>query len=696
MGGGTEREQADAAARELTSAPCERRALSHNAGRNDLLNEAAPSRDKLPYMPAIKEFLTRGEVVILAGAGVSVGPPSALPGWKALNRSIVNALCSSVEKGLQRPDWLGELRRFVDAQREADRFPPEYQAQLIEEMCGERYFHALQALDIDVINPAHDAIAALAAAGALKAIVTTNFDRLIERALDLRGVPYMTAFDDDGYQRIPAKGVLAVIKIHGCVSAPLSMIDTLKQRRRGRAAYLENCLAPLHSGYWIYAGFSAADLEGNHDYLGLVKGAGQSAGATYVAFPGNPTLGDGAQLLIGAHGDRGTVVVADIAEHLNSLSGNQGSFDAGEPLGPARVDSGLHDWAESLSVSAAALCLGAVLEAIGQAEPAVRILDRLVRKEEEERGTSDYRAVQLHYGRLGAAWGRFVRVPDLNGVISNASVESMQSLMRIMDSELAYPARTWLICALLWHNRGGDAMEVVAELVKMKAPADEAEVDACIATAQLLLLNTSDAMVQMVIDTVPSMLAMAARSGDAVRVARVAALGMLALAETRNDLPARVGDFQSEFAEAARVGDRFAMGMRELALGRWHVGAGGLALAATAGSDAIAQRAIAHLAEAMAAFEQQGMDPWYLFAMLQQAKAFADLRRFDDVVVTMNAALPMIDRFPILTSHFREVEGQLKTMVRDEEAQSAFLGAIDAAKQSGLLQRAEMLQKYVR
>ena len=135
------------------------------------------------------EFARRGELIVMAGAGVSAGRPSALPGWKPLNAAISHALCHRLESSLDRPGWLADIAPLVDAERDADRFPPEYQAQLIEEMCGERYFRALQALDIDVMNPSHDGIAALAAAGAVRAVVTTNFDRLIEQALDGRGLP---------------------------------------------------------------------------------------------------------------------------------------------------------------------------------------------------------------------------------------------------------------------------------------------------------------------------------------------------------------------------------------------------------------------------------------------------------------------------------------------------------------------------
>jgi len=622
-------------------------------------------------------------IVILAGAGVSAGWPSAVPAWKALNRLIVHALCDRLESGLRRPDWLSQIRALIDQQRDADRFPPEYQAQLIEEMCGERYFRALQALDIDLVNSAHDAIAALAATGRVRAIVTTNFDRLIELALERRGVAHGVAYDDAGFTNLGAAGALPVIKIHGSVSNHLSMIDTLKQRRRGRSAALQQCLAPLHSGYWIYAGFSAADLEGNPDYLGLRQGAERSAGATYLAFPGNPGLGAGAKLLMAAHGDRGEVVVTDVAQHLNAMSGNDVAIAAHEALGPPIVQAGLHRWAESLTISAAALCLGAILEAIGEAEPGVRIMDRIVRHELEERDNADFPAMQLHYGRLGAAWGRFVRVPDLNGAISNASVESMQSLMRIMKGDLAFEARTWLIVALLWHDRSSDAFGVAASMAN-ETPSHEAAADSWLAIAQLAIVHSTEAILQSVLDTFEMTYANVIRSGDAARLARVAAIRLFLLAETTHDVPRLAAEFDDEFREAARLGDGFALGIRALAIGRWHTGAG-----------RVPEQALAAIDEAMMWLNRQGMDPWFLYALLQRAKALADLQQFDGVTKTMNAALGMLDRFPVLASHYYEVDGLLRMMLGDESARDSFLTAIDAATNSGFVERASRLQRYL-
>lgn len=104
--------------------------------------------------------------------------------------AIIKALRQRLESALNRRIWLEQPESLLDAARGADRVPPEYQAQLIEEMCGENYFRGLQSLDVEAYNSAHECIAALAAARAFRVIVTRNFDRLIERALEQHAIAY--------------------------------------------------------------------------------------------------------------------------------------------------------------------------------------------------------------------------------------------------------------------------------------------------------------------------------------------------------------------------------------------------------------------------------------------------------------------------------------------------------------------------
>ncbi|WP_283137451.1 SIR2 family protein [Rhizohabitans arisaemae] len=63
-------------------------------------------------------------------------------------------------------------------------------------------------------TPAHRAIAGLAAAGLVGPILTTNLDRLLERALHEAGVPFDVAYELDTLTRVSLDGVV-LLKLHG-------------------------------------------------------------------------------------------------------------------------------------------------------------------------------------------------------------------------------------------------------------------------------------------------------------------------------------------------------------------------------------------------------------------------------------------------------------------------------------------------
>lgn len=290
------------------------------------------------------------------------------------------------------------------------------------------------------------------------------------------------------------------------------------------------------------------------------------------------------------------------------------------------------------------------------------------------------------------------------GSASNASVETVQSLLRVSDSEVGFAASSWLATTWLWLNEGQTAMTMAKRLLKgfvdgqWEAPAprsDEEAVDGWLSATQVCVVNAHHQTATAVAGTSEKAIERAKKCGDVVRTARVAAMELLALAETMEDVPSLAQPYDIDFAEAAKVGDGFALGMRSLALGRWHVGAGGLALARTTDAATVARRALAHLQQAVVFFQRQGMDPWELFALVQLTKAHADLRQFDDAQVLIEKAVKGLERFPILASHVYEVEGQVRTMWGDPKAGESFQTALEAAEQSGLVYRRKSLLRYV-
>ncbi|HSF58514.1 MAG TPA: SIR2 family protein, partial [Candidatus Binatia bacterium] len=163
-----------------------------------------------------------------------------------------------------------------------------------EDECGLEYFRVLQALDTEDRNACHDAIATLAAHHYLAAIVTTNFDRLIERALEAADVPYRVFYDSTHYEALPdvvASGFrepLPVIKVHGSGEVPESTVDTLRQRIKGRPEALERAIRALLSRHHVlFAGFSGADLAYDEGYLGLRAAAAENRSFTCLLRPGD-------------------------------------------------------------------------------------------------------------------------------------------------------------------------------------------------------------------------------------------------------------------------------------------------------------------------------------------------------------------------------------------------------------------------
>src|SRR5262245_14746857 len=129
-------------------------------------------------------------LVILAGAGISMAPPSSLPGWWDFNEAVLRALADRLVRYTSKL-WTGQrLTSLLERRRALRAFTPDFMAQVMEEEVSADYFRVLQALDADQWNAGHAAVAALARIGALRAVVTTNFDRLMERALAAAGVAH--------------------------------------------------------------------------------------------------------------------------------------------------------------------------------------------------------------------------------------------------------------------------------------------------------------------------------------------------------------------------------------------------------------------------------------------------------------------------------------------------------------------------
>jgi tetratricopeptide (TPR) repeat protein len=230
---------------------------------------------------------TEQGLVIFCGAGVSMVPPTCLPSWWQMNAQVVQALSREIEP-FSGPERAADWAKQINVRRDKGRFPPEFQAEIISKHYGASYFKVLECLDGDEPNSIHLAIAALAKSGHVRAIVTSNFDRVLEVAFRKLGVPLDVYFQASHFDRLATELEMAMspqsrcrlLKLHGSVEDHRTLVDTLAQRMRGLSSAICSCLQQLlRSHYWLFLGYSGRDLEGNPQYLCL-----QSEGERAVGF----------------------------------------------------------------------------------------------------------------------------------------------------------------------------------------------------------------------------------------------------------------------------------------------------------------------------------------------------------------------------------------------------------------------------
>lgn len=234
-------------------------------------------------------------LVVFAGAGVSIGTPTNLPAWRDVNRIIIRSLAAASADTLGMP-LATRAADLILARHAQEKLPPEYQAQVLADFLHGRYFEVLRFLDSDRPNATHLTIAWLARLGCIRAVITTNFDRVIETAFAAVGTPYdcfflpahFAALAGNPDQSVNLDHRCMLIKLHGSVDDPVTLIDTLAQRKQGFPAPVLDCIRHLlHSCHWLFLGFSGLDLEAEPNYLTLAQEADHAAGFTWLVRTGS-------------------------------------------------------------------------------------------------------------------------------------------------------------------------------------------------------------------------------------------------------------------------------------------------------------------------------------------------------------------------------------------------------------------------
>lgn len=135
--------------------------------------------------------------VIVAGAGISMSQPSNLPNWWQYNKTIIDVI---KEQACELCPEAFELINAIDVE---NALPVQCISDLIvSQGAGSSYFPLLELLDATSPNANHFALVELAKRGKLKAVVTTNFDTLIENAFAQQAVSLFIIVRNEEYYEL--------------------------------------------------------------------------------------------------------------------------------------------------------------------------------------------------------------------------------------------------------------------------------------------------------------------------------------------------------------------------------------------------------------------------------------------------------------------------------------------------------------
>ncbi|MDZ4831763.1 MAG: tetratricopeptide repeat protein [Phycisphaerae bacterium] len=313
----------------------------------------------------------------------------------------------------------------INARRKADRFPPEYQAELLAGSLRSSHFRVLQCLDTDQPNVVHRRLARLAAGGHLAAIVSTNFDRGPDAAFRESGISPRTCSRRDDFTALAQEldhgersdGRCLLLKLHGSAEDPNTLIDTLAQRKRGVQRDALTCvLHLLRRCHWIFLGWSGGDLAGNESYLGLRGESPRARGFTWLCRTGDTPRAEVVRLQK-LYGDRGQIVPCELPSWLT-----EATIDllGGEPSTPDQVDevslrqlarekveSYARSWAADLGATQCTTSLASLLVAVGEPGIATTLVESArATMTRNERESNDAPMLDCELGSLYTTAGR--------------------------------------------------------------------------------------------------------------------------------------------------------------------------------------------------------------------------------------------------------------------------------------------------
>lgn len=437
--------------------------------------------------------------VVFVGAGASALPPSYLPTWIGFNNLLLECLCEQLaEYSRNRQPTAEMLSSFQKRRDEMGFFAPDFQAQLVEEEVGADYFRVWKSLETDVWGPVHAGLAELASRGKLAAIVTTNFDRLIETALQERGQNFKVFHDRTAFEALPTivgearAAELPVIKIHGTITDETSLIDTLKQRLIGRPKPLMDALQILLRRHpWLYLGFSGADFDYDPHYLGILDAAAGAKGFLFLAQNGRPVK-RGVCSLVEAYGaGKGSIAFGNLSTWLPDVFGLaktsvEPAAENGKTDVDLRVKHNIRQWTANLGPIAVVNIVYSMLKSSGMERDALWLMRKTWKSYRTPDDTSDKSYAQYNYNygvallEVGLIRNPIPLTENMNNLSEwreHADRNAYEFLSRSYRSGKLV-AGAQLACVMAYRGQVGKAMEL-ADAVADQALAGNATLELC-------------------------------------------------------------------------------------------------------------------------------------------------------------------------------------------------------------------------
>lgn len=224
-----------------------------------------------------------GKVVVVAGAGISKDSPANLPSWWDYNIILLECIGKMGSKALgsnQNLLNMETVKREISVTNVSEFF--------VDRIAGEHYYPLLSMLDGAQPNMHHFMLAQLFDLGIIHAIVTTNFDTLIEKAFEQKKVSFSVYNLPMDYYQKKDGNCCAIYKIHGSANNPEFAIDTIHQKLKGLSAEKKYILQKLFAeNHILFVGFSGEDFLFGTDYIPVHANEINNFGITWIAYPGS-------------------------------------------------------------------------------------------------------------------------------------------------------------------------------------------------------------------------------------------------------------------------------------------------------------------------------------------------------------------------------------------------------------------------